>query len=540
MQQHHALIYPRPAVPRWAEAFCRLLRSVFPVLVLSGSLLFALPATADNSNMEQLQQRMEELNAEAAQTTDLNRLMAISQEMMELANQMAAELPGTEAPVPMQRAATPEAEIERQLRTINRAYRDGRKAISAHVGEGDQLVPLAKAARLRGKMQVRGHFIAPKESDWIPLRLSYIVDESFVGYVTVTDYFDLSTGRLSDKKDYYITSISTGITASGSGRECVERSYYSPPSCARWEQYAVSEISSGEIYPQFYAEVVRGAPEGGGMKVEVISPSIVFRSMNGRASSALGCFGSKINLSNTAFAASLQDGRFQDTQHVGREFAGTPGCSQGSQIEVSMELCDPEAFSEMDHCGAIEALLGEMEFILAVRDAFQKAIDRQPQNQARDIEHLFEIAGEELNQVYPQARSLKEAYLHKSTGGYDICNRKKIVPDQCKTSCSPGPLCSWQTEALDAHESTHQDDVESDPHLFKLSCNTVYRADNYPSNAAADRAEARAWGEMDVHAYNEQAKVMREIIERELNLSTGCPFEAGFYIRLQAAGARIR
>jgi hypothetical protein len=45
---------------------------------------------------------------------------------------------------------------------------------------------------------------------------------------------------------------------------------------------------------------------------------------------------------------------------------------------------------------------------------------------------------------------------------------------------------------------------------------------------------------MDVHAYNEQAKVMREIIERELNLSTGCPFEAGFYIRLQAAGARIR
>jgi hypothetical protein len=483
---------------------------------------------------------MDELSAEAEQTTDLNRLMAISQELMELANQLAAELPTTEAPVPMQRAATPEAEIERQIQAINRAYRDGRKALGAHVGQGQQLVPLAKAARLKGEIQVRGHFIAPKESDWIPLRLSYIVNESFVGYVTVTDYFDLSSGRLSDKKDYYITSISTGITSSASGRECVERGYTAPPSCTKWEQFSVSDISSGEYYPEFYAEVVRAAPENGGVKIEAISPTIVFRSMNGRASESLGCFSSKTTLSNATFAASMRDGKFHDTQHVGREFGGTPGCSHGSQIEASLELCDPDAFSEMDHCGAIEALLGEMEFILAVRDAFQKAIDRKPQDRARDIEHLFEIAGDELNQVYPQTGPLKEAYLHKSTGGYEICSGKKIVPDQCKTSCSPSPLCAWQTEALDAHESTHQDDVGSDAHLYKLSCNTGYRADNYPSNAAADRAEAQAWGEMDVHAYNEQAKVMSEIIQRELNLSSGCPFEASFYLRLQAATARIQ
>jgi hypothetical protein len=509
-------------------------------VLLFGTLLFPLATVADSSNIEQLQQRIDELNAEATQTTDLNRLMAITQELMELANQMAAELPTSEAPVPMQRAATPEAEVERQIQAINRAYREGRKAMGGHIGQSHQLVPLAKAARLKGTIQVRGHFIAPKENDFIPIRLSYIVNESFVGYVTVTDYYDLSSGELSDKKDYYITSISTGITSSAGGRECVERGYTAPPSCTKWEQFAVSDISSGEIYPEFYAEVVRGSPENGRVKIEAVSPSIVFRSMNGRASESLGCFSSKTILSNTTFAASLRDGKFNDTQHVGREFGGTPGCSMGSQIEVGLDLCDPAAFSEMDHCGAIEALLGEMEFILAVRDAFQKVIDRRPQNRARDTEHLFEIAGEELSRVYPQAGSLKEAYLHKSTGGYDICNRKKIVPDQCKTSCSPGPLCGWQTEALDAHESTHHDDVESDSHLYKLSCNTVYRADNYPSNAAADRAEAQAWGEMDVHAYNEQAKVMREIIERELNLSSGCPLEASFYLRLQEANARIQ
>lgn len=508
-------------------------------LILVGSMLFSLSSFAE-SNREEIEQRIEQLNAEAEQTTDLNRLMGITQELMDLANQLMAELPSSEPLTSLQRSTTPEEEVERQIQAINRSYRDGRKVLVQHSVEGEQLVPLAKAARLKGQIHLLGVFKAPPENDWIPLKLNYSVNESFVGHVTVTDYFDLNTGEPSDKKDYFLTSISTHITASGSGLECIERSYSLPVTCTKWEQFSVSDISKDNIYPAIHDWVVLGAPQDGGVKIQAESPSIVFRSMNGRVSESLGCFGSEITLSNTSFAAYLRDGRFHDTKQVGHEFRGTPGCSFGSQIEVSIELCDPDAFAEMDHCRAIEALLEEMEFILAVRDAFQKAIDRPPQDKAQDLEDLIEIANRELNTLYPQAQSMKELYLQKSTGGYDICNKKIIVPDQCKESCSPGPLCSWQTEALNAHETTHQDDVEGNPHLFKLSCNTVYRADNFPNNEAADRAEAQAWGEMDVHAYDEQARAMREIIEQELNNSTGCPFEAQFYLRLQAADNRIQ
>jgi len=497
-------------------------------------LLIPFTAVAD-SEQEVLEQRIKELTQEAEQTTDLSRLMVISQELMELATQLLAYLPGVEPISSAQRGATPEQEVERQLNAINRGYRGGRKIIGQHRGEGLKHVPLSKAARMTGELQVYGYDYEPPVNNWTPLKLNYVIKETFIGYVIATEFYDPGTGKLTDKKEYSLSSISNGINVSSSGRECVERSYTRPTTCTKWAAYGVNDFPEGDTYPAIHDWVVIGGPEENSkLKMQIETPSIVFRSADGRAARGTGCFGDVVEMPHTIFADSLRDGKYDNTKFVGRDYRGSPACRPGSKVQISMKLCNPDDFAEMDHCKAIKALLDDLKFILVLRDTFKA---KGPQ--ADDPVHLVSLVSQTISDRFPSMNMQNEAYLKKQAGGYEICSGKKQVPNLCETSCVPSPLCGWETDGLHVHEDTHHNDVQGDPEFKKLSCDTNYRLSSYPDINQWYKEEALGWSELEYNAYNEQAKFLRDAINEQLSLSSGCPFEAQFYLQLEAASKLI-
>ena len=82
-------------------------------------------------------------------------------------------------------------------------------------------------------------------------------------------------------------------------------------------------------------------------------------------------------------------------------------------------------------------------------------------------------------------------------------------------------------EALRVHEKTHELDVLANPVLKKIFIDTQFQMENYTANQLA-KEQARVRGEMEHHAYDEQARYLMDILDFELSKSA-CSFPASFY-----------
>jgi hypothetical protein len=123
--------------------------------------------------------------------------------------------------MPQSQSRTPEEEADRRIEAINRLYRQASKSVYQLTDQTRPLVPLEYASRVRGRIVVTGKDSELFSQDWVWVDLNYKVEEKFVGYLIVTEYYDPKTRRIADQKDYAIHSISTDIKRiSQSGKQC--------------------------------------------------------------------------------------------------------------------------------------------------------------------------------------------------------------------------------------------------------------------------------------------------------------------------------
>jgi hypothetical protein len=189
--------------------------SNFPHLFLGFlALLFCLTGASFASgedDFEAMQKKMEELARKAGETSDPAELAEIQQELTELTTQMLSQLPKVGLGLPEIPSKTPEEEVDHRIEAINRNYREAAKSIHQLRDETKPLVPLSYASRSSGSIVVSGKDSELSERGWAWVDLNYKVEEKFVGYLIVTEYYDPKTGRFMDQKDYAIHFLSTGI-----------------------------------------------------------------------------------------------------------------------------------------------------------------------------------------------------------------------------------------------------------------------------------------------------------------------------------------
>ncbi len=479
---------------------------------------------------EEINRRIAELNAELDQGPSMNRVMEIAGELGDLVQQLndLQSMPSTKLGL----GATPEEDINRQIQSINFIYREAIKNIHQQRGEGLPLIPLSKAARLRGNIVINGAAQESGTNDWVSMKINYGLKESFVGFLMVTEYYDPGSGTITDQKDYAIESISTSIALKRlSGRECVDRDRNS---CRKWEQYSEMHNQRLNNFPSIHQDVVNAIPQGGwegdGAPVilKIDSPSVIFRSSGGGATAGVGCYAKDIDITNSAFTTFIAQGKFNAVQTVGSELLQ---CNAGSTIEVKIKFCNPE-YALMDQCEMIKEMIRNLEYILAFRDAYLANAEA-----ADSIRNLIKMVNQEIQQAHPGSGSLAQRYAGSDAGGYNICTKEVTVPDACKETCSPNPLCQWETEGLRAHEETHKSDMAK-PELATFV--TEYCKDYHPNVNALNRRAAKIWGDTEFNAHNEHARYILDVVNEQMSLSQGCLFESQLYEKLYRLSSRVQ
>ena len=83
-------------------------------------------------------------------------------------------------------------------------------------------------------------------------------------------------------------------------------------------------------------------------------------------------------------------------------------------------------------------------------------------------------------------------------------------------------------------KKTHELDVLANPNLKRLFTDTQYQIEKFTANELA-KEQALAWGEMDRHAYDENARYLMDILQMELSRSTGCNLAPKFYVEFERA-----
>ena len=493
--------------------------------VLLAFFLFLLPApcpfsAAGEENHQELLRKLEELTKKVEETNDLSELMKIQQKMMELMNRMVTPLPGENPGMPVGRGKTPGEEIDRQIEAINRGYRDISRTIYQIRNETGPLIPLSRASRLRGSIRVTGKDSEPPFRGWVWIDLQYEVIEEYVGYLIVIDYYDPKTGRFTEKKDYAIHSISKGVKEiSQTGKQCLRASSAIPGYCTEWEAFAAHDTDKGDEYPAIHEWVVGGSSEGDQVRIEIESPSIYFWSANRRAGRALGCYGAEIKMTKSEFERALLSGTLEQWKNVGHEFRGAPHCAIGSEIKLSITFCDPRGYAEMDKCEQVKSLLASAKALIRLRNAFQEMASA-----ASDEDHLMELVLLEMNMVYP-GEDWGQKYV-KESGSYNLCSQEITLPELCK-GCAPRPLCEWYHKGLEIHEGTHLADAPGNPLIKNYFCDSSF----VPSDLQG-RQKAKIWAGLDYHAYDEQLKYYRHVLEEQLTANVECRFEPSFYADL--------
>jgi len=499
---------------------------IFKVLILV-SMLFSISGVFADESAESIQQRIQELNREAEQTTDLNRLLTIATELGELASKLL-KAQGIPSDIqPPGRGKTPDEEVNYNIHAINASYERQKFTFAGYRDPNGQLVPFLRARKLHGSIQVRGS--NQRLSSETPYNggvsgtLQYTIREDFVGYLLTTEYYDSKTGKFTDKKDYAIKTISQFIhNPAFGGKECIETIGNNWKACKKWEQYGIYEISKQNEYPAVHDWAMGGTAEDGGIMFMVETPDIIFRTVKKSESRSVGCFGANIFMSNTDFELDIQDNKLVVNQTIGREFGGTPHCGKGSNVTLTLELC-----KEVPRCEQLEPLLAEITWAIGMRDKF-KAMAKV----ATTENELIELVNIDLNEHYPGLDIQDKEFLNKYAGGYDICSGKTVIPNRCK-GCATSPVCRWITEALRVHEKTHELDVLKTPSYKKVNCDLDYRSVTSASKLASE--EVAILGDLEYHAYDEQARYLMDILQRELSQSSGCNLPASFYVDLNKA-----
>jgi hypothetical protein len=503
-----------------------MLRNHVIVLILLGAILPASAAFAEN-NLSDIEQRVNELQNEATQTNDLNRLMDIASELGELSTRLQ-EVAGISPAVSPMRAKTPDEEINREILAINGAYERQKLAFAGFRDASAVLVPFQSARKLHGSIEVRGsNQKLPSETPYeggVSRTLQYTIREDFVGYLITTEYYNPKTGKFSDKKDYWIKTISEKIHAPVfSGKECIETFGNNWKVCKKWEQYGSYRITDGNTYQAIHEWTVGGSPKDDGIMLKVETPNIVFSTVNNSKSRADGCFGADIFLSNVDFAMDIEDDKLALQQAVGGEFRSTPHCGKGSTVAVNIELC-----KEVPRCEQLESLLFNILWAIDLRDLFKSKSEI-----AESTEQLDLLVNQELKKRYPDLDILDEKFLNENAGNYTYQTGEIVVPNLCK-GCATMPLCMWNMEGLRIHEKTHQLDALADPNIKRLFTDTQYQMEHYTANELGG-VQAQVQGDLDYHAYDENARYLMDILQMELSRSTGCSFPPEFYMNLNKA-----
>ncbi len=219
----------------------------------------------------------------------------------------------------------------------------------------------------------------------------------------------------------------------------------------------------------------------------------------------------------------IEDNILVSQQSVGGDFGGTPHCGRGSTVGLSLELC-----KEKPRCEQLEALLSKVLWAIDMRDKYGSMAQH-----ADSVADLHAMVNLDLNDRYPGLDIVDKQFLADNAGGYNIHSGETILPNLCK-GCATRPLCAWDREGLRIHEKTHELDVLANPVLKRLFADTQYQMANFTANQLA-KEQARVWGEMDYHAYDENARYLMDILQRELSGSMGCNLPPQFYSDLDKA-----
>ncbi len=310
--------------------------------------LFCFAASAQSPG--DLEQKARQLEQDLQGTTDMNKLMEAYRDAMQTmddAMRRAGGVTGTQA-MPIQPATTPEKEMERRREIINRQYQQAKGMMGGLQG-GAQKPQLPEAFPLEGYIVVNG---GEKElfSREVKTDLLYTIKEGFVGNLIVTHTYDQVKGQFDREKGYEIHSLSTKINVSGvMGKKCVRRSSYSSSSCTGWAHFLRYEISKGERYPQFYAEVVSATPaENGHIKLTATAPKVTFLGDDGKTNLGMGCFDATWTLSRPEFEQLLKVGEVTLRKDIGRPMGPSPGCRPGSTMTLYLKVREePEECRDM-------------------------------------------------------------------------------------------------------------------------------------------------------------------------------------------------
>lgn len=497
------------------------------VLILFGAVL-PVPEVLADETLADIQQQISVLEQEAAQTTDFNRLMQIADKLTQLASQlqvMTGELPA----IPSKRGATPDEEVNRIIQAINSSYERQKIVFAGYTEANAPLVPIPRTRKLHGSLEVRGS--NQRKSSETPYEggvsktLQYTIKEDFVGYLTITEYYDPNTGKFVDKKDYWISTISQKIHPPAfSGKECVEIVGNNWKACKKWEQYGLYKIDEeNHTYQAVHDWVIIGSPEDNGIKLKIETPDIIFSTAKNNRSRGQGCYGANMYMSNVDFALDIEDNKLTLQESVGGEFKGSPHCGIGSTVTVNIEIC-----KETPRCEQLEPLLSKILWAIDLRDKYgaMAAV-------AESETDLHAMVNLDLNDRYPNLDIQDKQFLEDNAGGYNIRKGITILPNLCK-GCATMPLCFWDREGLRVHEKTHELDVLADPILKKLFTDTQYQMENYNANELA-KEQALQWGKLDYHAYDENARFLMDILQKELSQSMGCDLSPQFYSDLDKA-----
>jgi hypothetical protein len=329
------------------------------LVALAAAVLITLLATqVYGDRKDEILKEIEELSKEAEKTTDVNRLLEISKEIMKLTQELDSlglggpggyYGVGTVPSIPAIGGGTAEDAIEREYQTMNTAWEAFHQSTTygkPSSGSGEVTVP--QAVKFKGYIIIDGKDQTAPYRGWIWVKLHYNVKETFAGIITINHKYDQKKGKFTGEKDYLIHAYSTGINVmSVGGRECVEASAGLPGKCIKWEAFTTYEIDKGENYPGSHHHVVMGSTEKKKVKLEVDSPDIVFKSANGRISRRLGCFGADFVISKAEFEQFMEKGTLQRKKDVAVEGDASPGCKMGSKIILHMEMEKPRCGIEI-------------------------------------------------------------------------------------------------------------------------------------------------------------------------------------------------
>ena len=290
---------------------------------------------------DEITEEIKKLSKEAEHTTDPNRLMEIEEQIMQLGQELA-NLQGTGADIPFSRAATPEEEAKRECKMINMQGAKLKAMLPqiASSAKESKSIPVTHAVPIKGYTIIDGKYESKPYRGWIWKRLQYKVIEKFVGYITITEYYNTQSRMFDIYKDFGIHTFSTDIDVkSFSGKECIRASSGIPGNCEKWEYFSRYIIPRDNRYPSIQEWVVSGQSEESKIDIEVEAPSVHFKSNNGRASGGIGCAEADFEMSTEQFEQIIKSGKIDLEKSLSYQ-----ECNKGSSITLHIKITSPECY----------------------------------------------------------------------------------------------------------------------------------------------------------------------------------------------------